>query len=85
MNNSWALIKTELLTASEVIDALGGTAVVARLTGKTMGAVSNWRATGRLAPETFLILTAALAERALSAPPALWGIKAVPAASPTAD
>ena len=74
MNDSLAT-KAELATASAVIDALGGTAAVMRLVdGRTMGRVSNWRATGRLAPETFLILSAALAERGLSAPSALWGL-----------
>lgn len=80
MNDS-TLPHTQLLTVSEVIDALGGTAVVARLLGLTMGAVTNWRATGRINSKFFLILSAALADKGLSAPPDLWGIRPLAAVS----
>lgn len=65
----------ELRTASEVIDALGGTAETARLTGKKDQHVSNWRAYGLLPSSTFLILQAELRDRDLSAPPSIWGIR----------
>lgn len=78
MNDSRAFADPQ--TASDVIDAVGGTAACSRLTGRSMGAVSNWRATGRLAPEFFLIIGAALSEKGLSAAPELWGIRSVPAA-----
>lgn len=64
----------DLQTAGEVIDALGGTAATARLTGRKVQHVSNWRAAGRLPAKTFLVLQAELRERELSAPPSLWGI-----------
>ncbi len=63
-----------LETASEVIDALGGTAAVARLTNRQMQHVSNWRSTGRLPPDTFLIMTAELHKIRLAAPSEIWGI-----------
>ncbi len=64
-----------LTSASEVIDALGGTTATSRITGrKGLTPVYNWRATGRLPADTFLVLQAKLAERGYTAPPALWGI-----------
>jgi hypothetical protein len=68
-------VTTDLHTAGEVIDALGGTAATARLTGRNPQHVSNWRASGRLPADTFLILQAELREREKQAPPAIWGIK----------
>lgn len=62
----------ELQTADDVIDALGGTASTARLTGRKSQHVSNWRASGRLPADTFLSLRAALEKRGYTAPPALW-------------
>lgn len=64
-----------LKTASEVIDALGGTAEVARLTDSSLQSVSNWRASGRLARSTFMVMGEALAEIECEAPPRLWGMK----------
>ncbi len=64
-----------LTSASEVIDALGGTTATSRLTGrKGLTPVSNWRVTGRLPADTFLVLKAELQARGYTAPPALWGI-----------
>ncbi len=65
----------ELQTAGEVIDALGGTAATARIVGRKDQHVSNWRASGRLPADTFLILQAEMRERSLAAPPAIWGIR----------
>lgn len=69
------MARRELLTAGQVIDALGGTAATARLTGRKDQHVSNWRASGRLPADTFLILQGELRERQLVAPPSVWGIK----------
>lgn len=64
----------ELQTAGDVIDALGGTAATARLTGRKDQHVSNWRRAGRLPPKTFLVLKTELKTRDLRASPSLWGI-----------
>jgi len=64
-----------LQTASEVIDALGGTAATARFTGRKDQHVSNWRATGRLPADTFLIISQELETKNCKASPVLWGIK----------
>lgn len=59
-------------TADGVIDALGGTGAVARLTGRGEQAVSNWRARGRIAARLILVFEAALKSRGLSADEAIW-------------
>lgn len=63
-----------LTSASDVIDALDGTTAVARLTHRKPQHVTNWRASGRLPPATFLILSGELKNRGKTAPSALWGI-----------
>jgi hypothetical protein len=70
-----------LETASEVIDAVGGTGEAAVLvaaaapTGKcTAQSVSNWRAAGRFPPQTYLVFSAALSAIGKSAPPSLWSM-----------
>lgn len=68
-----------LQTATEVIDALGGTSATARLTHRKPQHVTNWRSSGRLPADTFLILSRALEQRGKFARPQLWGI-----AEPTA-
>lgn len=57
-----------------VIDALGGTASVARITGRKPQAVSNWRKRETFPPDTFLILSGALTLKGKSAPASLWGM-----------
>jgi hypothetical protein len=64
-----------LHTVDEVIDALGGTAVTARLTGRSLQAVSNWRFAKRLPADLFLLLSRALSEKGATAPPSLWGME----------
>jgi hypothetical protein len=65
-----------LATASDVIDACGGTVAFAKLIGggREKQHVSNYRATGRLPHDSYLIVTEALKKRRCSAPPAIWGI-----------
>lgn len=63
-----------LKTVDAVIDELGGTAVTAKITGRQMQHVSNWRSAGRMPSNTFLILTTALEKKGATAPPDLWGI-----------
>lgn len=63
-----------LETVDAVIDALGGTAAVARLVGRPAQAVSNWRKRGSMPAETFLVFDDALRARDLEAPSSLWGM-----------
>ncbi len=65
---------TQLRTVSDVIDALGGTKATASLLGRSMQAVTNWRAQGRFPAKTFLVLSRALEKQHASAPAALWGL-----------
>lgn len=64
----------ELRTAEQVIEALGGPAATARLTGRKDQHVWNWKRDGRLPAKTFLIVSQELQSRGLTAPPALFGI-----------
>lgn len=68
-----------LQTTSQVIDALGGTAAAAKLTGRSMQAVSNWRRRGFFTASVYLVITDALARENKRANPALW--RSVPPAA----
>lgn len=65
----------ELATVAEVIDALGGPTATGRLVGRSPQSVVNWRASGKLPADTFLILQAELRDREILAPPSIWGIR----------
>jgi hypothetical protein len=68
-----------LSTTDVVIDALGGTTAVARLTGrKSPSAAANWRACRYFPPNTYLAMTMALAARGHSAPAWLWRMEEAP-------
>lgn len=60
-----------LTSASAVIDALGGTGAVARISSRREQAVANWRTRG-LPPETYVVLTAELEKIGKTAPASLW-------------
>lgn len=62
----------ELTTTAEVIDALGGNPVVAKMTGRNAKAVSAWRSFEAFPPDTFLVLNDALASKKMAAPTSLW-------------
>jgi hypothetical protein len=62
-----------LRDAGAVIDRLGGTFAVARLTGKKPQEISNARRRGRLPPSTILVLRDELAAIGCSAPASVWG------------
>lgn len=65
----------DLKDANEIIDALGGTGATARLTGRRYDqAVSNWRSSGRLPADTYLVISNELKKLGLHASPSLWGI-----------
>jgi hypothetical protein len=74
------LVTTELHTATDVIQALGGSTAVSRLTGRRISAVSNWKSFQRFPANTFIIMKDALRERGLGAPDWLWGMNARPVA-----
>lgn len=59
-------------TVEAVIEALGGTMAVVRLTGRSRQNVTNWRAAGNFSSTTFLVMTTALAAAGLRAAPRLW-------------
>lgn len=65
-----------LSTTSAVIDALGGTAAVARLTGRPMQAVSNWRDRGLFTAAAYEPISRALTEIGRAADPRVW--KSIP-------
>lgn len=62
-------------TASQIIDALGGNAAVAKLTSTTAKAVSNWRAYDRFPANTYLLLKSELVKLGHSAPDRLWSMR----------
>lgn len=59
-------------TTSKIIDALGGNAAVAKLTGRGYTAVCNWRTWEHFPPTLFLLMSHALLQRGIVAPPTLW-------------
>ena len=61
-----------LTTTNQVIDALGGVEAIASLTGRSYDAAWNWTRSDTFPANTFLVVTAALKERGLEAPPSLW-------------
>ena len=68
------MAETSLCTLSDVIDALGGNTAVARLTGSTLQAVSNWTQFGRFPAKTFLVMANALRRKRKTADAGLWGM-----------
>lgn len=69
------MIQTHLTTVEQVFEALGGTTCVRDIARATSWQhADNWKARGRFAAHTYLVLTMALAERGLTADPMLWGI-----------
>lgn len=65
----------QLSTTREVMDALGGTSAVAKLTGRTYSAAFNWLILKTFPANTYVALTDALAEKGKTAPASLWGMK----------
>ncbi len=61
-----------LRTTSAVIDALGGTAAVSVLTGRSMQAVSNWRSREYFTASSYEAITRALLGIGRTADPSLW-------------
>lgn len=63
-----------LSTTGQVIDALGGTAGLAKALGRRMTVISNWRTCGSFPANTYLALTAMLARSGANAPAHLWNM-----------
>lgn len=72
MNYSWGM-KTENL-ASSLIDALGGTAAVAALTGGSLSKVSNWRKRGTIPARWYIRLSAEAKQRGVCVEPIAFGV-----------
>jgi hypothetical protein len=67
----------ELDSARAIIAAIGGdegNGPIAALTGRKTQHVTNWKTEDRLPADTFLIVSAKLAELGYRASPELWGI-----------
>lgn len=62
----------ELESAADVIDALGGIAATAKLTGSGYTAAHNWKANGCFPPKTYVVMNDALHAKGLNARVALW-------------
>ena len=65
----------EMTTTTDIIDALGGTHAVARLTSSSPTAVSNWKATGVFPSNTYLLLKQELVRCGITAPDNLWSMR----------
>ena len=65
--------KRAFTSTNQVIEALGGNAAVAALTGRWPGAVSNWRSLEHFPANTYVIMRDALLALGHEAPPDwLW-------------
>lgn len=62
----------ELARTVDVIEVLGGTDAVARLTGRKYSAAFNWRSFETFPPDTFVIMQRALRDAGHTAPDSLW-------------
>lgn len=60
------------MTASELIDALGGNSAVAAIAGVKPNAVSNWRKFGAIPPRLYISMSAAGREQGIQVPERLF-------------
>jgi len=61
-----------LETTAEIVEALGGIAKVAELTGRSYNAAANWVTAPTFPADTFVLLKAELRKLGFIAPPSLW-------------
>lgn len=66
---------TQLDTAAQVLDALGGNKGVEALTASSQTRVANWRAAGCFPSNTYVAMIDALAAVGKSAPAHLWRMR----------
>lgn len=66
------MVNEVLETTEAVIEAVGGPAKAAEITGRKYSAAWNWKQRDHFPPNTYLSFRAALAERGKSAPARLW-------------
>jgi hypothetical protein len=64
-------------TVDDVIAELGGPGATAALVGLGTSAVRNWSARGKIAPDKFLIIKAALGALGKDVDPSVFGFKTV--------
>lgn len=69
---------TTLQNADQVFDALGGIPGLQELTGSKYKTVHYWKQSASFPSRFYVLMTAALNERGLSADPSLWDME-VPA------
>lgn len=69
-------------TVDDVIRAIGSPADLAALTGRTVQAVSNWKADNKLPSWSYLVLSQHLESIGWQASPSLWGIVEPESVSP---
>lgn len=69
---------TNLETATEIIDLLGGNGAVGLLTSSTPKAVSNWRRFGKFPAGTYLVIKSELIRHGHTAPDHLWSMRVLP-------
>lgn len=65
----------ELHTTSEVMEVLGGTREIAKLTGAKYRAAFNWWSQSTFPSNTYVAMIAALEGHKCTASPKLWGMK----------
>lgn len=64
----------KLTTTRDVMEKLGDTAAVARMTGRKLSAASNWKNFDAFPPDTFLVMQTELRRLGIEAPASLWGM-----------
>jgi hypothetical protein len=62
------------MDANELIDALGGNRMVAKLAGVRPSAVSNWRRFGAIPPRLFILFRDACRERGIEMPEEIFKV-----------
>jgi len=67
-----------LRTTAAIIDALGGIAAMAELTGTSANGVYNWRSGPQFPADTYLLIKSELKKIGKDAPDFLWPMRLAP-------